>query len=138
MLTYDEARERLIEGLSRDVALHEIGDFMALGKGFEDLAAVIPRDQPPTFNKLLVALSFWDAWINFRNHQWPDVDRFPSKDEWPVLARELIGALQNNQEIMVGAIAQFGLQPWREAAAAIRELLRDRPEIVNMLPPIFR
>ena len=63
MLTYEEARARMIETLRRDAAVHDAGRYDEIGGDYDQIAAAMPRNGGPAFNKLLVALSFWDSWI---------------------------------------------------------------------------
>ena len=134
MLTYEKAKAEIVTGLSRAVAAHERGDYAALGEGYDDLAPLVPRDQPPRFNKILVALSYWDAWIRAGKNGWPEKDDI-RKDEWPQLAREVIALLSEDREILIGRVAQLGLTPWRETEKWFRDYLRDHPELVDLLPP---
>src|SRR5437867_3303143 len=123
----------MIEALNRDAVAHERGDYVELGAGFDDLAALIPRDQAPRFNKILVALSFWDAWIHARDRGWRRRGD-PTKDDWPLLARTIVEHLEADHELHVGQIARFGLRPWRETEKWFREYVRDHPEILDHFP----
>ncbi len=135
VLTYDDAKVQLIALLQRDLARHKAKRFASIGEGFDELASAIPRNQPPRFNKLLVALSFWDAWINACHHDWPTARGVPAKEEWPILAQELIDRLIYDQEIVNGEIARFGLSPWREVRRLFADTFRNDPETLDKLPP---
>ena len=85
-LKYLEARQAFIEELRRDVDAHEAGRYEEVGAGFDGIDAELPRDQGPEFDKLFVALNFWDGWIDSRNHDWRYYEGITQRD-WPVLAR---------------------------------------------------
>jgi hypothetical protein len=134
MLTYETAKAQIVAALGRAVTSHERGDYAAVGEGYDALAPFVPRDQPPRFNKILVALSYWDAWIRAGKNGWPENEDI-RKDEWPQLAREVIALLNEDKEILIGRIARLGLTPWRETEEWFRDYLRDHPELLDPLPP---
>src|SRR5215208_5029766 len=68
MLAYTEAKQFLIENLTRDTVAHESGRYRDIGSGFDELDANLPRDSGPEFEQLFIALAFWDGWIDARNH----------------------------------------------------------------------
>ena len=98
MLKYLEARQAFIEELRRDVDAHEAGRYEEVGAGFDGIDAGLPRDEGPEFDKLFVALNFWDGWIDSRNHDWRYYEGITQRD-WPVLARRIIKSLEADEEI---------------------------------------
>jgi hypothetical protein len=98
MLTYIEAKQALIENLSRDAVAHESGRYQEIGSAFDEVDADLPRDGGPEFAQLLIALAFWEGWIDARNHGWLYYAGIGQRD-WPVLAREVVESLAGNREI---------------------------------------
>jgi len=98
LLTYTEAKQALIESLSRDAVAHESGRYRDIGGAFDELDANLPRDGGSEFDQLLIALAFWDGWIDARNHGWLYYDGIGQAD-WPVLARRIVESLAEDREI---------------------------------------
>ena len=71
-MLYQEAKERLIAGLLRDVAAHEAGRYEDIGADYDKFDRELPRGMDPEFDKLHVALHFWDGLIYARGRNWPD------------------------------------------------------------------
>jgi hypothetical protein len=109
-LTYDEAKKLMIESLYRDVAAHEAGNYEKIGLGYDELDGGLPRGSGAEFDKLFIALIFWDSWIDARNHEWryyPGV----GQSDWPNLAKEIVKALGQDQEITEPTVlAHFDLR----------------------------
>jgi hypothetical protein len=135
VLSYEDAKSRIVEALERDAAAQERGDYEALGNDFDSIAAAIPRDQPPRFNKILVALSFWDGWIHARDRAWKSHSKI-QQAEWPVIAREVVQFLQSDAELNFSQASVFGLKPWRETKKWFEEYLRENPHLRDLLPPM--
>lgn len=132
MLAYNDAKDRMVEVLRRDAHLHGAGRYDEVGAGFDELATSIPRHGAPEFNKLLVALSFWDAWIDDRNRRWASW-RGIAENDWPVLAVELAAILEQDHEIVDGRVLRFGHSPFRESIASMSEDAKRHPEIRDLL-----
>jgi len=98
MLKYLEAKQAFIDGLNRDVDAHEAGRYKEVGAGFDDLDGELPRDHGPEFDKLFIALNFWDGWIDSRNHNWLYYKGIKQSD-WPVLAKRIVKSLEADEEI---------------------------------------
>jgi hypothetical protein len=117
MFSYTEAKQFLIENLMLDATAHESGRYSDVGRSFDEFDANLPRDDQPEFNKLFIALNFWDGWIDARNHDWQYYSGINQSD-WPVLARHIVRAIANDSEITEPAVLRhFNLkkmQPWRE------------------------
>jgi len=65
---YQAVCQRFIAGLEAAARSHETGDFPAISAGYDQLDGELPRNAGPEFDKLHVALHFWDGWIDARNH----------------------------------------------------------------------
>ena len=98
MSSYLETKQRFIDNLNRDALAHGAGRYSEIGKGFDDLDGDLPRNQGPEFEKLFVALNFWDGWIDARNHEWRHYKGIEESD-WPRLAMEITKSLSEDSEI---------------------------------------
>ena len=99
MSFYDYAREFLLRHLERDIAAHQAKHYRAIGAAFDDAPEWnLDEDRDPTgAHRLGIAISFWDGWIDARNHDWsyyPGVER----DDWPLIARQICRGLRENWE----------------------------------------
>jgi hypothetical protein len=104
-LTYDAARLALADALRRDADAHEQGRFDEIGRRFDALERVFPRESGPEITKLHVALTFWDAWIEARNLGWQATARIKA-DEWPALARDIAADLIAGRDITSGRVRE--------------------------------
>ena len=66
--------------------------------GFVVVDGILPRGGGPEWDKLHIALSFWDGWIDASNHQWRHYEPIAEAD-WPRLALEIASALRAGREI---------------------------------------
>jgi hypothetical protein len=120
MLKYPEARQAFIEELRHDVDAHEAGRYEEVGAGFDAIDAGLPRDHGPQFDKLFIALNFWDGWIDSRNHDWLYYEGISQRD-WPVLARSIIESLEADEEIREPMVlSRFDLRARRSSKSLIR------------------
>jgi hypothetical protein len=88
-MTYEDAKKQLIAGLECDAIAHTEGRFADIGKGFDSYDIGLPRGAGPEFDKLHVALNFWDGWIDARNHMWLYYEPIVQAD-WPKLAKSIV------------------------------------------------
>ena len=97
MMSYAEARDALIRELRRDADAHEAQNDDAIGRRFDAVEHHFTRGNAPELGRLHIALTFWDGWIDARNHGWPGgpID----KDAWPALARSVADDLQADRDI---------------------------------------
>lgn len=93
-LDYLGARQLLARCLEQDALLHSQASH-EIGRDFDRLDAEIPRDDPT----IALAIAFWDAWIDERNHQFPGYYDGIGMNDWPILARELAAALLTNTPV---------------------------------------
>ena len=122
MFTYGEAKEYLIEHLTRDIQLHDAGDYFRVGDGFDEFDMKLPRDTGPEFKKLHVALNFWDGWQDSRNHYWRIYEGITLND-WPQLARVIIQNIAEEEEITNKLILKhFGLRPRESIPSKLKKL----------------
>jgi hypothetical protein len=76
----EKGRRRLTEELVRDADAHDRGDVSEIGAGikaFERLSISSHRDgwNDPGLGS---AYTFWDSWIDARNHHWQYYPSMPS------------------------------------------------------------
>jgi hypothetical protein len=97
-MEYDDLREELALALNAAADSQDAGDLAAIEIGYDDLDGRLLRNADPRFDKLHIALHFWDGWIDSRNHEWLYYEPLSAAD-WPVLARAIAQQLQGNREI---------------------------------------
>ncbi len=97
-VAYEDLRERFVECLDAAVRAQESSDLPTIETGFDQIDSELPRDAGPEFDKLHVALEFWDCWIDARNHHWSYYPGLVAGD-WPRLARTIVQDLQQKREI---------------------------------------
>ena len=126
MFTYDEAKKYLIEQLTRDAENHRRGDVRKVGENFEVFDHNLPRNSGPEFNKLFIALNFWDGWQDARNHDWR-VYKGISENDWPQLAKIIIQNIEEEKEIMNEIILQyFDLRPGEGIISKLRKIFKTK------------
>lgn len=97
-VSYENLRERFVACLGAAIRAHESGDLRAIDEGYDQLDTELPRDAGPEFDKLLVALEFWDSWIDASNHDWLYYPGLVAED-WPQLARAIVQDFQQDRDI---------------------------------------
>ena len=98
MEQYRSLMQELAAALRRDRDAQVRGDIDAIGRGYDAFDGRVPRDGTAESNRLLEALSFWDYWIDARNHSWTpfyDID----EGSWPSLADHVAHALTADEAI---------------------------------------
>lgn len=97
MLTYAQARDRLVQELRANADDHDAGHYDAIGRRFDRLEHEFPTGDAPELARLHIALTFWDGWIDARNNGWP---RGPIHEgDWPALARAVADDLAADRDI---------------------------------------
>ncbi len=111
MFTYSEAKKYLLDSLTQDIASHTRGEFKKIGEGFDVFDQNLPRNSGPEFNKLFLALNFWDCWQDARNHEWRYYKGL-SQADWPRLAKIIIKDIEEDHEITSSIILEhFDFKP---------------------------
>lgn len=115
MFTYEQAKGFLIEHLHQDADHHTSGRFSLIGKQFDEFDANLPRDAGPEFDRLHVALDFWDSWQDARNHEWQHYPQIRQED-WPQLAKSIVADISADRDIQDQLIVElFDFKKRREA-----------------------
>jgi hypothetical protein len=123
MFSYTEAKQFLIDSLTQDAIAHDAGRYRDVGQSLDEFDANLPRDERPEFNKLFVALNFWDGWIDARNHDWQYYSGI-SQPDWPVLARHIVQAMVDDREITEPLVLQhFNLREGQSLRDRFNSLL---------------
>ena len=65
-MTYDDARMQLADWLDR----HACASADRPYEGYNETDLALPRGQGPKWDKVFIALHFWDGWIDASNHDW--------------------------------------------------------------------
>lgn len=105
MFDYAVAKKFLVEHLGKDALYHENKRYNMIGKGYDILDENLPRADAAISIKLQIAFEFWGGWIDARNHDWKYYKGI-EKADWSVLARHVINALVNDEEITDPLILQ--------------------------------
>jgi hypothetical protein len=89
----DTAAEVVAEALLADAEAHEAGRYDEIGEQFDDvLAETLPLEDAKA-DHVTIAFSFWDGWIDARNHDWLYYEGIERHD-WPKHARAVAACLQ--------------------------------------------
>jgi len=104
--SYDAARQTLAEQLLRDASAHDAGRFDEIGRRFDSIEHGFPRGADVALRKLRVAMTFWDGWIDARNHGW-QTTRGIQPGEWPELARGVATDLLEGREIASPRVREY-------------------------------
>jgi len=105
-MTYDEARLEMADWLERNATNSPNRPH----DGYAVMDASIARGSESHWNKIFVALQFWDGWIDASNHEWRYYEPIMAAD-WPKLAREIAGALRADCEITNPVVLdRFGIR----------------------------
>ena len=111
--TYEKAKTVLIEALTNDASLHEVGSFDELGSNFDEIDAGLPRDGGANFANLFFALEFWAGWLDSSNHGWLFYEPIQVKD-WPIYARTVVADLEADRDTTEPALLKhFSPRPPR-------------------------
>jgi hypothetical protein len=129
MLTATAAGTQLASYLIADATAHDAGRFDEIGRRFDAFERHFPTGADDAVTELRIALTFWDAWINARNHEWQTTAGI-QPGEWPALARAIAddlsgaGRIQNaSVRARFDVVAHSGLN---ERAQLLAARLKDR------------
>ncbi len=121
-LIYLEAKKDMISGLLQAAGAQEIGCLPGIETSYDALDTKRPRDEGSEFDKLFIALNFWDGWIDARNHDWKYYEGIHAED-WPRLARSIVADLEADREITdVVVLKHFDLKNQIEQSGILRLL----------------
>jgi hypothetical protein len=70
MPEYPECKQRMIEALEAAARAQEARDLAGIATGHVEIDCFLPRGAGPEYQKLFIALNFWDGWIDSCNHGW--------------------------------------------------------------------
>ena len=95
-IDYDRARNLILQRLKRDKRFHEQGLFEKMGESDDDFDREFPRGS----TDLMLAWTFWDAWIAERNQGFSNIYSGIAKESWPKLAEYVIEQLEKKSPII--------------------------------------
>jgi hypothetical protein len=123
MLTYAAARDSLVKQLLGDAAAHDAGRYDEVGRRFDSVEREFPRGSAPELTRLRVALTFWDGWIDARNHGWQASESI-GQAEWLPLARGVAADLAADREITDARVcARFDSSTHRSLGDRVQTLI---------------
>lgn len=106
MLTSDAARQALAGYLVTDASAHEAERYDAIGRKFDGFEHAFPEGDDVSLIDLRMALTFWDAWIDARNHGWQPTVGI-QQAEWPALARGIAADLTAKRDIVDARVREL-------------------------------
>jgi hypothetical protein len=98
VLTSEAARQALAGYLLTDAAAHEAERYDSIGRRFDSFEHAFPEGDDASLIDLRMALTFWDAWIDARNHGWQPTAGI-QRGEWAALARGIAEDLTAKRDI---------------------------------------
>jgi len=98
MTTYDAARKHAITWLAHSLELHQAGNYLSIGDGYDEYDRMLPREGLDNDDPLIIALEFWASWADTAEHSWHFYPGF-AKDDWPRLAKILLEDLKANRRV---------------------------------------
>ena len=104
-LTLTAARDLLAGYLLIDATAHDAGRFDEVGRRFDSFEHHFPASDDPSIAELRIALLFWDAWIDARNHGWQTTAGIQPA-EWPILARDVATDLRAGRAVQNPRVRQ--------------------------------
>ena len=93
---YENSRSLILKRLKRDQQFHRQGQYEKMGESYDDFDEKFPTDFPD----LMIAWTFWDAWIDERNQEFPNLYSGITKKDWPDLAQYIIDQLEKKQPVI--------------------------------------
>ena len=126
-IDYDRARSLIIQRLKRDKGFHEQGLYEKMGEIDDDFDREFPRGSAD----LMIAWTFWDAWMAERRQGFPESYSGISKDSWPQLAEQVIVQLEKKAAITdPNILAHFDLSQ-KANGSGIFNLFADSPSTLS-------
>ncbi len=92
---YQTSRILIIKRLKRDQILHTQNAYDKMGLDYDDFDEHFP-DNPPD---LMIAWTFWDAWMSEVKQGFPGFYEGINQEKWPKLAEYLIVQLEKKEAI---------------------------------------
>lgn len=93
----DYCVEWFVGHLERDIAAHESGRIWDIGHSADDAPDWFECQDPKAAHRLGLASTFWDNWMDARNHGWAYY-RGMAPDDWPRVARQICQGLREAWE----------------------------------------
>jgi hypothetical protein len=93
----------LIEALRFDIKAHLNGSYKLIAQRYDDVYAGLLIFNEYENRNIRITFNFWDGWCDASNRDWL-VYKEIKKEDWPILAEEIIDCLENKKEIINATI----------------------------------
>ena len=121
----DTPRAIVATALRREAVLHDSERFDRIGDAYDDVEMeLLPLETSCARDiAIAIAMSFWDSWIDARNHDWHYYQGI-SQSDWPVLARTIASMLDTGAPITEpGVLKRFAPEYHRSLWRQLKEWL---------------
>jgi hypothetical protein len=98
MPRHDELRAALAAALNSAAGAQDAGLLRSIGDHYDKFETLVSRDPDSRHRNLQVAITFWDFWIDSRNHDWLYYPGMTASS-WPPLARSIAEDLSADRDI---------------------------------------
>ena len=95
MYDNESTKRSLIKHLSDCISAHNAGEFQKLDDEYDLFENNLIRDNPNFDRIIFIATSFWNEWIVSYEYKWKYSQGSITKDEWPILAQNIIDILKD-------------------------------------------
>ena len=85
----------LIQHLNQCIEAHNAGEFQKLNDGYDFFEENLINDDPNFDGIIFIASHFWREWIISYQYKWKYSEGSITKNEWPVLAQNVIDILRD-------------------------------------------
>ena len=97
MTSRDDLLANTVAGLRKAADDQDAGNLAALGDGFTALEVAIAKYNGANLALLRDIYTFWDEWVDARNHDWRYYPFQPH--EWPLMARSIADDISRGASI---------------------------------------
>ena len=105
MYDNEDTKKILAHHLGNCILAHNAGDFEKLSEGYEFFSNELIRNDPDFDGIIFIAERFWEEWIVSYEYKWKYSQGLITKDEWLVLAQNVIDILMNKDVQLDNKIA---------------------------------
>ena len=95
MTNPDDIGTRLADAIEAAANAHDSGDLRNIDDGYDELEPIAFGHEDPDVR---LAMSFWDGWVDSRNHDWLFYEPITESD-WPQFARHVASSLRSGTPI---------------------------------------
>jgi len=95
MYNNESTKKSLIKHLSNCISAHNAGAFQKLKDGHDSFENNLITDDPNFDEIIFIATRYWREWIVSYEYHWKYSQGSITKDEWPILAKNIIDILKD-------------------------------------------